>query len=109
MGVALSIIVGAEKHVFLIRLTDVTPVPPQYASADRFYMTGAWLLSFFNNTTRFPFVGDRVMCTDGCPCDKFCQVCDITSVIAFFGSGLSLVEDSANVASLATGIACCDR
>ena len=63
-GVALSIIVAAEKHVFLIRLTDVTPVPPQYASAVRFYLVGAWLLALLDNTARFPSVGDRVACSD---------------------------------------------
>ena len=36
--VALPIIIGAEKHVLLSCLTDVTPVPPQYASAGRFYL-----------------------------------------------------------------------
>ena len=58
--VALPIIVGAEKHVFLSCLADVTPVPPQYASAGRSYLVGAWLLALLDNTTRFPSVGDWV-------------------------------------------------
>ena len=32
------------------------------------------------------------------------NLCDATSVVAFFGSGLSLVEAGANCASRATGI-----
>ena len=61
--VALPIVVGAEKHVLLSCITDVTPVPPQDASAGRFYLVGAWLLALLNNTTRFPSVGDQVTCT----------------------------------------------
>ena len=99
--VALPIIVGAEKHVFLSCLTDVTPVPPQYASYGRFYFVGAWSLALLDNTTRFPSLGDRVTCTDVFSMRKCCQVSDTTSVMSFFGSDLSLVEASANFAFLA--------
>ena len=68
--VVLPIVVGAEKHVLLSCLTDVTPVPSQYASAGRFYLVRTWLLAFFNNTARFPSLSDRVTCTDVCPCDS---------------------------------------
>ena len=40
--VALPIIVGVEKHVLLSCFTDVTPAPPQYASAGRFHLVAAW-------------------------------------------------------------------
>ena len=45
-------------------LGDVSPVPPQYASAVRSYFVRTWLLAFFNTTARFPSLSDRVACTD---------------------------------------------
>ena len=63
--VALPITVGAEKHVLLSCLTDVTPVPPHYASAGQFYVPcRSVVVGMFNNTTRFPSVCDRVTCID---------------------------------------------
>ena len=63
-GVALRLIVGVEKYVFLNGLADVAPVLLQYSSAGRFDPLRAWLWAFLGDTTRFHHVGDRVTCTD---------------------------------------------
>ena len=108
-GVALRLIVGVEKYVFLNGLADVTPVLLLYFSAGRFNPVGAWLWAFLCNATRFPPVGDRVTCTDVLSTVQLRQICYTTSVMAFLGGGLSLVEASTNFASLATGIPSGDR
>ena len=59
-GSAVTDLVGGSTVADLF----VTPVPPQYASAGRFYLVGAWLLALLDNTARFPSMGDRVACSD---------------------------------------------